>query len=99
MIFLHIPMWNASFCCFFFEQGEKISAERRMKYTVLWPTFSASTESSARGCALIEKRACGTIEFKWARRKLVEGGLMFPGPRGLWRLTERCRRKAEVMAL
>jgi len=63
MIFLHIPMWNESFCCFFFEQEEKDSAERRMRYIAHWLIFLASTENSARGCALTGKRAFGTIEF------------------------------------
>ena len=66
-------------------------------YSPLADVFSLTGEQrtrlrSGREEALWNKRV------QWARRKLVEAGFMYREPRGLWRLTESGRQRAETLA-
>src|SRR5271170_3725009 len=78
--------------------GERFSRKADEVYSPLADIFGLNREQRSRLRADREESLWNN-RVQWARRKLVEGGLMLPGPRGVWRLTESGRQKAELMAL
>ena len=74
--------------------GDRFSRRADEVYSPLADTFGLTREQRNRLRADREESAWNK-RVQWARRKLVEAGLMFSGPRGVWRLTESGRHNAE----
>jgi Mrr N-terminal domain len=76
--------------------GDKFSRKAEEVYAPLADIFGLSHEQRARLRADREESLWNN-RVQCARRKLVDAGLMFKGPRGVWRLTENGRRRAEAL--
>lgn len=77
--------------------GSKFSRKADEVYSPLADVFGLTQEQRTRLHPDREESAWNN-RVQWARRKLVDSGLIFRGPRGVWRLTEIGRRQAEAIA-
>jgi hypothetical protein len=74
--------------------GDKFNRKPAEIYSPLADIFGLTKEQRSRLRADKEERLWNN-SVEWARQKLVEKELLFKEPRGVWRLTESGRRKAE----